>query len=254
MNRMSRMAGTILVAGTLLVGGTGVSALLGGTPAYAAELQDVQRNVISVSGKGELKVKPDIAYLSIGVQAQAETAASAQKAVAAKMAKINDALKNTWKISGDDIRTDQFYVQPNYTYNEKEGQKLKSYTAYHSLSVNYRDLTKVGQLLDAVSAAGANSIGNVKFSVENPDQYEEQVIAKAMANADMKAGAIAKAAKRQLGIVLNVDMGSAAVPITMSEANMKMSYDTASSAGSATQAQPGQVIISTLLNVQYEMK
>lgn len=48
----------------------------GPAKAYADE---VQKNVVSVVGKGELSIKPDIVYLSIGVDTTATTAQEAQK-------------------------------------------------------------------------------------------------------------------------------------------------------------------------------
>ncbi|WP_440115300.1 SIMPL domain-containing protein [Paenibacillus sp. QZ-Y1] len=241
--------GAVLVAGTLLVGGTAWVAP--GNYAYAAEVQGVQQNVINVVGKGEIQVKPDIAYLSIGVNSTAETAASAQKANAAKIQKVTNLLKNTWKISADDIQTSQFYVQPNYTYNDNEGQKVKGYTAHHTLTITYREMDKIGELLDAASQAGANNIENVRFTVENPESFEAQVIEKAVANADVKAGAIAKAIKRQLGSVLSVNQGDANVPVMYAnEALMSAKSD----AAGGTAIETGQVKVSTTLNITYEMK
>lgn len=250
MNKWIKPVGSVLIAGALLVGGAGVSGISVTSTAYAD--QDVQRNVVNVVGKGEISVKPDIAYLSIGVDTQAETAASAQKANAEKIQKITNLLKNTWKIADKDIQSVSFYVQPNYTYNDKEGQKVKGYTAHHTLQVTYRDLSKIGNLLDDASNAGANNIDNVSFSVENREQYEEQVITKAMANADLKAGAIAKAAKRQLGMVLVVSQGDVNNPVIFTQAKM----EAASMADSAnsTAVAPGEVKVSMQLSVQYELK
>lgn len=242
--------GAVLVASSLLAGGS--TWVAPGNYAYAAEVQGVQHNVINVVGKGEIQVKPDIAYLSIGVNSKAETAASAQKANAAKIQKVTNLLKNTWKISADDIQTSQFYVQPNYTYSEKDGQKVKGYTAHHTLTVTYRDMAKIGDLLDAASQAGANTIENVRFTVENPEKYESEVIAQAVANADVKAGAIAKAVKRELGTVLSVSQPDANVPVFYASETAKA--QAMSDSNASTQIEAGQVKVSTILNITYEMK
>lgn len=248
---LTKKIGSVLIAGSLLIGGIGSSGILEGPGKVYAD--EVQRNVVSVVGKGELSIKPDIVYMSIGVDTSAETAQEAQKSNAAKIQKITTLLKNTWGIADKDIQSSQFYVQPNYSYSEKEGQKVKGYNANHTLVVAYRDLTKVGQLLDAASAAGANNIGNARFSVEDSSAFEAQVIEKAMANADVKAAAIAKAAKRNLGQVLTVsqnDGGNSAVYFDQ-KVNMEMaSADTAAS----TSVQPGEVKVTTQLSVMYELK
>ncbi|NQX46975.1 SIMPL domain-containing protein [Paenibacillus tritici] len=250
MNRWGKSIGSVLLAGSLMIGGMGLSeGFKGPQTAYADE---VQKNIVNVVGKGELSIKPDIAYLSIGVSTTADTAQEAQKGTAGKIAKLTALFKTTWGVADKDIQSTQFNVQPNYTYTEKDGQKVKGYNAQHTLQVSYRDLTKVGQLLDAASTAGANNIGNVRFAIEDPSAFEAQVIDKAMQNADVKAAAIAKAAKRGLGQVVTViqnDDGNH--PVVYAEANMqKASMDSA--AGSSVE--PGEVKVTTLLNVTYELK
>jgi uncharacterized protein YggE len=246
-----KAAGAALLAGTVFVGGFGGLDFGGSSGKAYAEAVNVVRNVISVDGQGEISVSPDIAYLSIGVQTQGKTAAAAQKENAQIMDKVNNLLKTTWGINAKDIKTTQFSVQPDYAYSEADGQKLKGYTAYHTLNVAYRDLSKIGQLLDAAAGAGANNIDAVRFTVENPEKYEEEVIAKALSNAQMKASAVAKAANRQLGGLLNVNLANADAPVFYREVAMAKSEDSA--AGASTSVEPGQITLDTRLTAQYEM-
>lgn len=73
-----------------------------------------------------------------------------------------------------------------------------------------------------------------------------------MANASMKAGAIAKAANRQLGSVLNVTQGSGGVVTQYDQAYSVKS--TAESAGASTVVEPGTIELTTTLSVQYALK
>ena len=252
MKKWGKSFGAVLLAGSLIVGGMGLSGVFKGPEkAYAAE--DVQKNIVSVTGKGELSIKPDIVYLSIGVNTTAETAQEAQKSNAAKIAKITALLKTTWGIADKDIQSTQFSVQPNYSYSEKDGQQVKGYIAQHTLQVAYRDLTKVGALLDAASTAGANNIGNAQFGIEDPSAFEAQVIEKAMANADIKAAAIAKAAKRSLGQVVTVTQNDDGNNPVVYMETAAMSKAMADKDGS-TSVEPGVVKVSTQLSVVYELK
>lgn len=251
MKQWAKSVGMVLVAGSLVMGGLSLSGgVQSPSKAYAAE--DTLRNTISVVGKGEVSIKPDIVYLSIGVTSNAETAKEAQKQNAAKIQKLTTLLKGTWGIADKDIQTGQFYVQPNYTYTEKDGQQVKGYIANHTLEVAYRDMNKVGALLDAAADAGANNVGNARFSVEDPTAFESQAIDKAMASADAKAAAIAKAAKRSVGAVINIAQNeSGSVPLFYEQANMlKSSADSA--AGTAIET--GEVKVTAQLSVMYEMK
>lgn len=236
-----------------MVGGMALSgAFQGPEKAFAAEVT-AERNVVSVIGKGEISIKPDIVYLSIGVNTTAATAQEAQKDNGAKISKLTALLKNTWGIADKDIQSTQFSVQPNYSYSEKDGQQVKGYIAQHTLEVTYRDLAKVGGLLDAASAAGANNIGNARFAVEDPSVFENQVIDKAMANADSKAGAIAKAAKRSLGQVVTVIQSDDGNNPVLYMENAAMSKASADMAG-GTSVEPGEVKVTTQLSVMYELK
>ncbi|MNI84219.1 oxidative stress defense protein [compost metagenome] len=74
-----------------------------------------------------------------------------------------------------------------------------------------------------------------------------------MANADVKAAAIAKAAKRSLGQVVTVtqnDDGNNPVFYMESASLSKASADTAA----GTSVEPGEVKVSTQLSVVYELK
>ncbi|ANS76270.1 hypothetical protein AWM70_18160 [Paenibacillus yonginensis] len=252
MNIWAKRLGAMMLAGGLIAGGSAaVSLLQPGAEVYAADSET--QNTITVTGSGEVSVKPDVAYLSLGVETSAATAKEAQAKNAASLQKLTSLLKDTWKISTANIQTSQFYVQPNYTYNDKEGQKVTGYTAYHTLRVKYQDLDKIGQLLDAASNAGANRIDNVTFTVDNPDQYQEQVITKAMADAGVKAGIIAKASGRGLGVVVNVVQNDGGYTPIVKQGEALIAHAAADSAAS-TSIETGELTVKTTLTVQYAMK
>lgn len=64
MKRWVKQVGSIMIAGALLTGSTALVGLSGATEVHAAEA--AQQNLLTVLGKGEISVKPDIVYLSIG--------------------------------------------------------------------------------------------------------------------------------------------------------------------------------------------
>lgn len=244
--------GATLVAGVLLLGTAGVGS--SANKAFAAESVQQNKSIVSVIGNGEISVKPDIAYLSIGVKTEADTAKAAQAGTAAKISKLTAVLKDEWKINGKDLKTGDFYVQPNYTYSDKEGQKIKGYTSSHMLQITYRDLDKVGQLLDAVSEAGANQINNVNFGIENPEQFEAQVIEKAMKNAKSRAASIAKATGRQLGTELTINQSGGDASLYYENYQMLNKVAEMSSAADRTTVELGEITLKMTLNVVYELK
>lgn len=244
-------AAAAVIAVTLFIGGGG-GALSFAEKAQAQEVAGVQ-NVVSVIGKGEISVKPDIAYLFIGINSEGKTVAEAQKSNATKMQSLTNLLKKTWRLESKDIQTNQFYVQPEYTYSDKDGRKLKGYTASHSLKISYRDLDKIGELLDSAAKVGVNQIDNIQFSIENRDAFETEVIEKAMANANLKAGAIAKVAGRSLGKVLSVSQGNVTEPVRYYEQMYDMSTANSVAEKSSSSVESGEIKLTTELTVHYQL-
>ncbi|MNP35185.1 hypothetical protein D3C76_1285070 [compost metagenome] len=74
-----------------------------------------------------------------------------------------------------------------------------------------------------------------------------------MANAGLKAGAIAKAANRSLGVVLVVSQGDSENPILYAQAEMAMDK-AALDVGASSAVEAGEIKVSTTLSVQYELK
>jgi uncharacterized protein YggE len=251
-----RKVGVVVAASLLIAIGAGGAAVMTAGQPHAYALTDngyTDKKVIAVSGKGELMVAPDVAYLDVGVETRAATAKEAQANNAAKFAGVEKMLLTTYAIPAKEVKTTGFNVQPEYNYTEKEGNKLTGYLAVHSIRVTYRKLDAIGTLLDALSAAGANRVGGVQFDTEKKEQYELQALEKAMASSDAKAAVLAKASKRQLKGVLSVNEGGISVVPVYGEYNQAKA-ETASDGAAPTSIQSGEITIHTDITVIYEME
>jgi hypothetical protein len=216
---------------------------------YAASEQQ-NAHVITVTGAGEMTVAPDVAYVNLGVQTQAETANEAQAANAETFAKLEKLIYDTYKLDKKDVKTSGFSVQPQYTYAPDKEPQIKGYQAMQMLQVTYRDLAKLGTFLDDASKAGANKIDGVQFSTEKSREYELQVIQKAMDNAKEKAQVIARYAGRQLGDIISVTQGGGSgAPVAYASIEKAMARSAASDA--ATSITPGELKITTNVTVEY---
>ncbi len=223
------------------------------TAAHAAE-NKADRRTIQVNGQGEITVAPDIAYVNLGVFAKASTAHAAQEEVSRTLAKIEKVLYDDYKIAKKDVKTTNFHVHPEYSYEDRKAPVINGYQATHIVTVSYRELGKLGNLLDAVSKAGANRIDSVQFSTEKGEEYQLQAIEKAMSNAEAKAKVIAKYAGKDVKGIVHVNQsGTNGVPIAYSEyAKMApMAADMGMSAGGAAVA-PGELKLSASVNVTFE--
>ncbi len=199
---------------------TGLVAVIGGVALYAGVFQPERAqgqaagqgsgtNGITVTGAGVVKASPDQAQFSFGVETQAETSAAALTANSAAVQKVIDAVKKAG-IPAADIQTQQVSVSPRY---DDKGQKIIGYTASNSVNVTIRDLAKVGQVVDAAVAAGANNVYGPTLTIAKQDALYAQALRKAYSDAKAKAQTIAGAAGVSVGRVVNIVEGSGFTPL-----------------------------------------
>ncbi len=147
--------------------------------------------ILSVSGSGMVQGAPDQAAITLGVVTRAETAAEAQQENAAKAAAIRGAL-SALGIEDKDVKTEDCNFRPEYGRDGSE-RVVVGYTASNTIRVRVRDVAKVGDVVDAVLASGANTIHSLGFSIRDTDGLRRRALESAVKDAREKADAIARA-------------------------------------------------------------
>jgi uncharacterized protein YggE len=122
------------------------------------------------------------------------------------MQNIIDATKSSG-VAEKDITTSGFSLNPVYDYTTG-GQIPRGFEASQTLTVKVRDLDKVGDVLTAVTAAGANQAGGVSFGIDNPDAVQAEARAMAIEKAKAKAQVLAKSLGMSLGRITSFSEGS----------------------------------------------
>lgn len=147
--------------------------------------------VVSVSADSKVSAPPDIATLSFGVQTGRQP--TAQAAVANLKKNIDNIIAAVEKVGIEkkDIGTENFWMNPAYDYLEGT-QVPRGFEATQSLRVKVRDLEKVGAVLTAATAAGANQAGGVTFGIDNPDELKATARKEAIEKAQAKAIVLAE--------------------------------------------------------------
>ena len=147
---------------------------------------------LSVSGNGTVLVKSDLAIVTVGVREASADVLVAQATVNEKIAAIKQALLDAG-VQETEINTDSINIYANYDYSDNT-EVIVGYTANNSLSVRTTDIDNVGALIDAAFAAGANTLDNVQFTVQDDSEAREQALTKAVEDARRKADVLAAAA------------------------------------------------------------
>ncbi len=171
----------------------------------AANPEEPGPAMLSVTGEGTVTAAPDMVTVTIGVVTQANEAADALAANNAAMTGLNDVLDG-FDVAENDRRTSNFNVSPRYDRRRDDGgaPEISSYEVSNQLAIRYRDIGRLGELLDAVVAAGSNRIEGLAFGNIDSAGYLDQARKLAVENALHKARLYAEAAGGRAGRVISI--------------------------------------------------
>ena len=246
----SRSQGYKLAVVGLLVGGIVLATTgCGATAASAAQVGVDARRSITVVGSGQASAKPDVANTQIGVDIRDANAQTASSQANDRVNAIIAAMKGLG-IEDKDIQTANFNIWVEQPYGDKgEPSGAPVYHAVNTLNVTVRDLSKVGQVLDAALEAGANTVSGVSFSVSDPAAMESEARAKAVANAKTRAADLAKEAGVQAGEILVISEVIGQQPIPMVERAAM-----ADGKGGGASIQPGELQTNVQVQVTFAIQ
>lgn len=165
---------------------------------------------INVSGEGKVIAIPNVVEIDISVISEAKTPDKAAQDNIEKVNKITEFL-NSKEIDEKDIKTINYNLNPKYQY-EKGKTEVIGYIQSQSLLVKIRKFEKIGDIIKGAVEAGANQVGNLRFTIDDPEIYKIQAREKAILNAKEKANQIAKAAGIKLDKIINVVEGYVSIP------------------------------------------
>ena len=206
------------------------------------------KNALSVTGLGKVLAKPDIGQIDLSVVSDAKTVAAAQSDNSQKMNKIIEAEK-ALGTKEEDLKTVNYNIYPQYQYFAGRSS-ISGYEVTQTLRVKIRDLEKMSQILEKAASLGANQIGSLSFTFDEPEKLKEEARQKAIVDAKQKAGDLAKA----LGVKLSKIVSFSETP--ESDVN-PLYYETAKGLGGgaeAPQIQTGQNEIEATVTLSYEMR
>jgi uncharacterized protein YggE len=215
--------------------------------AQSSELSPAEN--ITVVGQGSVRMSPDIAQVSIGMETSAETVGEAVAENESQMEEIMAALLAVG-IDEKDIQTMNYSIQldryPEQVLRTESSadEAAPVYRVSNMVTVTVRDLESVGDVLDAVIEAGANNIWGISFALDDPTAAQAEARSEAMEDALARAEALAELGGVDLGPVMSISevVGATSVPMAA------MSERAVAGAGPIS---PGELEISYQVQVSY---
>jgi uncharacterized protein YggE len=195
-SRFALIASVLLLA--LVLSACGPAAA--GAPAAA---QPPQRTM-NVSGTGQVTIKPDIAYINIGVHTEMPSASDAVAQNNTNSQAVIAALKAAG-VAADDLQTTNFNIYPNNVAGPDGKTISTTYIVDNTVYVKVRDLTKLGAVLDAAVKAGANNVNSIQFDLVDKTKALSDARAAAVKAARAEADELAAAAGVTLGAIQTIN-------------------------------------------------
>ena len=215
----------------------------------AAAVNPQAMRTLNVSGSGQANLAPDIAYIYVGVHTENPTAAEGVAENNTQTQKVIQAIKD-FGIDEKDIRTINFSIFPQDKFDPQSGTPTgeKTYVVDNTVYVTVRKLDQLGDLLDTVVKAGANTVNSIQFDVADKAEALKQARADAVKDAEAQAKSLAEAAGLSLGEIQSISFVDNQ-PIFDGKGG-----GGAAVAEAAIPIQPGQLTFTVNVNISYALK
>ena len=154
------------------------------------------QNTITVSGEGKVDAKPDLATVSVTIRENAKTTKEAQDKVAKKWAMASVEIKKL--VDDKDIKTNNYQTYPKYVYLNTGKSYIESYEVSQTIDIKVRKTDDVAVVLDVLAKSGINEVSGPNFTIDKPEDLQDEARGLAIADAKSKAAKLAN----QLGVDL----------------------------------------------------
>ncbi len=212
---------------------------------------------ISVQGSASAFVAPDVAQITVGAETRGPTAREALAANNRAMAALMDMLKQRG-VAARDVQTTDLTLSPVYDKPlrgrgdaevDKTPPRIIGYEIRNTIRITFREVTKVGDLLDATVKAGVNKVERLSFEVSDPRPTLRELRKKALADAKTKAEEVAREAGMALGPPVSIDVDQ-----STSLRHSYMSMMGSSRDNETVPIAPGEEKLEAAVGVVYELK
>jgi hypothetical protein len=223
---------------------------------WAAEAKP-ETPTLTVSGTGTLSLAPDTAFVTLGMETAGKVLAETQEQNAAAMQKVMERVLQSG-IEKERIQTSSFTVTPRYkpqppprSSDVVPGEpEIIGYTVSNMLTVEVRDLEKVGKVIDTALTAGANRFHGLHWALRDERLPRLRVLKMAAAQAREKAQALGEALNVKLVRILTAnESGVHVIP-----PRPFIAREMAGAGQASVPIAPGELKVEASLTLVYEIK
>jgi hypothetical protein len=211
---------------------------------------------VTVTGHGQIALAPDTAFVTLGMETASKSVGEAQRRNRHVMNKVVERLR-AMQIEPERIQTASFTVSPQYKPPPKPttdappaAPEIAGYIVTNTLTIEVRNLEKVGAVIEESLAAGANHFQSLHWALRDEQQAKLSALKQAAVKAREKAAVLSEALKVTLIRLMSAKEDSHVVrPMPKAARNMMME-------GSSAEAPvfSGEVRIDATVTLNYEVR
>lgn len=249
------LAGMLMVAGCIpqpMIGASeDLSPLAEAARKAVAGTSDQSISGLWVVGAGGASAAPEVAEVRFGVDLSGENPAELVDEAARRMDGAVSAI-GEMGVAEEDIKTVDYSLRVETVRDPDTGRPSGQivYHVSHQSQATVRELDAVGDILAALVDAGANTISQVHFGVEDRAALLEQARRDAIQDASDRAAVMAEELGIVLGAPILVTEGSLPAPL---QSDLGIGGGQAVAEAAAPSISPGDFSVSVRLQVVYEI-
>jgi uncharacterized protein YggE len=163
---------------------------------------------ITVTGEAEIKVAPDNAVITLGIETLDSSMVDAKAENDRLVKSVTRAIKRLG-VDESDIHTDYLNAEPKYEHWRDLGSFL-GHNVKRRIVVTLKDVSKFDDLISDVIEAGVSRVLDIRFNIDDLRKYRDQARAMAIKAAADKARDMTAEIGQTVGKAIDIREGRSA--------------------------------------------
>jgi len=163
---------------------------------------------IQVTGKGQIKVKPDTTRITISLEGTYPEYGETLRQSSQDTESLKDIL-SAFGFERSDLKTLSFNVETEYECYQEKNVYKKRFTGFkfrHMMKVEFpSDNDRLGKVLYALASCTMKPEFSLSYTVSDPEAAKNELLGKAVKDAKEKASVLTQAAGVTLKDIQNID-------------------------------------------------
>ena len=217
---------------------------------------------IRVTGKGQIKVKPDMTRITMSLEGTYPDYGEALRRSSQDTEHLKDLL-SAFGFERSDLKTLNFSVDTEYESYKDKGtykQRFVGYKFHHLMKVEFfSDNERLGKVLYALANCPVKPEFRLSYTVSDPEAAKNELLGKAIKDAKEKAGVLTQAAGVELKDIQSIDYSWGEINFEVQPMNRMIVADECMAALMAAESydmdiEPDDIEVSDTVTVIWEIK